>query len=175
MYDDITNEYFEWLYRKTLDKHHRNFRKLLYLLHEIEFRYSIDMDCNRYDDGVDLRYRFACEIGDRDAVDYLDGPCTVLEMLVALSIRCEESIMDDPEIGDRTAYWFWLMLDNIGIGYMSNNLFNKDLAMRKIDRFLDRKYKRNGEGGLFILDNPKVDMRDVQIWYQMCLYLDTIV
>ena len=43
-------------------------------------------------------------------------PCSVLEMMIALSMRCEEQIMDDPDIGNRTGQWFWDMIDNLGLG-----------------------------------------------------------
>ena len=83
--------------------------------------------------------------------------------------------MDDPDVGDRTSKWFWLMMENMGLGFMSDNVFDKDEAIEKIDIFLDRRYKRNGEGGLFTIKNPRRDLRKVEIWYQMCWYLDTII
>lgn len=177
--DKIINEYFEWLSDCTKDKKHLNHRNLLMLLHNTEFRYSILMDSNRAEDGVDLRYRFACKFGypenRQEICRYLDGPCSVLEMMIALAIRCEESIMDDPDIGNRTPQWFWLMVRNLGLERMNNDRFNKDIANKKISIFLDRKYKRNGEGGLFIVNNARRDLRGVEIWYQMCWYLDSII
>ena len=112
------------------------------------------MDANREEDGIDLRYRFITEVGIpknyQEVYAYLDGPCSVLEMMIALAIRCEESIMDDPDIGDRTSEWFWLMMKNLGLDYMSDRKFDRDIAEEKISIFLDRRYKRNGEGGLFV-------------------------
>ena len=32
-------------------------------------------------------------------------------------------------------------------------------------------YKRNGEGGLFTINRRGLDMRSVEIWYQMCWHL----
>ena len=39
-------------------------------------------------------------------------------MMIALAIRCEEHIMDDPDAGDRTGQWFWSMLVSLGLGSM---------------------------------------------------------
>lgn len=176
--DQIINDYFEWLWNFTKCRGHSQNRKIITLLHNIEFRYSIPMDANREEDGIDLRYRFITEVGIpknyQEVYEYLDGPCSVLEMMIALAIRCEESIMDDPDIGDRTSEWFWLMMKNLGLDYMSDRKFNRDIAEEKISIFLDRKYKRNGEGGLFVV-NGRRDLRKVEIWYQMCWYLDTIM
>lgn len=176
--DQIINDYFEWLWNFTKCRGHSQNRKIITLLHNIEFRYSIPMDANREEDGIDLRYRFMTEVGIpknyQEVYGYLDGPCSVLEMMIALAIRCEESIMDDPDIGDRTSEWFWLMMKNLGLDYMSDRKFDRDIAEEKISIFLDRRYKRNGEGGLFVV-NGRSDLRKVEIWYQMCWYLDTIM
>ena len=176
--DQIINDYFEWLWNFTKCRGHSQNRKIITLLHNIEFRYSIPMDANREEDGINLRYRFVTEVGIpknyQEVYGYLDGPCSVLEMMIALAIRCEESIMDDPDIGDRTSEWFWLMMKNLGLDYMSDRKFDRDIAEEKISIFLDRKYKRNGEGGLFVV-NGRRDLRKVEIWYQMCWYLDTIM
>lgn len=176
--DQIINDYFEWLWNFTKCRGHSQNRKIITLLHNIEFRYSIAMDANREEDGIDLRYRFITEVGIpknyQEVYGYLDGPCSVLEMMIALAIRCEESIMDDPDIGDRTSEWFWLMMKNLGLDYMSDRKFDRDIAEEKISIFLDRRYKRNGEGGLFVV-NGRRDLRKVEIWYQMCWYLDTIM
>lgn len=176
--DQLINDYFEWLWNFTKCRGHSQNRKIITLLHNIEFRYSIPMDANREEDGIDLRYRFITEVGIpknyQEVYGYLDGPCSVLEMMIALAIRCEESIMDDPDIGDRTSEWFWLMMKNLGLDYMNDRKFDRDIAEEKISIFLDRRYKRNGEGGLFVV-NGRRDLRKVEIWYQMCWYLDTIM
>ena len=132
---------------------------------------------NRAEDGIDLRYRFALEHEEYSpglVTDVLDGPCSVLEMMVALAIRCE-TFMDDASIGDRTAQWFWVMVTNLGLGYMMDNKFDKKEADYILNRFLDREYDPDGKGGLFRLRHCDSDLRDVEIWYQLCWYMDEIV
>lgn len=177
------NEYFEWLYGLVCDNKYPksiSYRKLLSRLHSIEFRYSVPKDGNRADDGVRLRYRFAniTQIHEdliETIVDELEGPCSVLEMMVALAIRCETDIMDDPKFGDRTKQWFWGMIVNLGLGSMSDTKFDRTEVDMIINRFLDRRYEPDGRGGLFRVRDCDRDLRTVEIWYQLCWYLDSII
>ena len=98
----------------------------------------------------------------------------MLEMMLALAIRCEETIMDDPSKGDRTRQWFWGMINNLGLGAMTDNVFDRKEVKYIVDNFLNHKYERNGKGGLFTVRNIKRDLRRVDIWCQLCWYLDTI-
>ena len=177
------NEYFEWLCDKVDYKNRFkevSFRKLLVYLYDTEFIYSIKKDANRAQDGVDLRYRFAISKTIDDYItdtilDILSGPCSMLEMMVALSIRCEETIMDDPSVGDRTGQWFWGMITNLGLGSMTDDRFDENYVEKVIDRFLNRRYEPNGKGGLFTVRHCKHDLRDIEIWTQLLWYLDTII
>lgn len=176
--DELIDRYFEWMYQLVCnDKYNRglSYRKLLAYLHTVEFIYSIPMDDNRVSDGIGLRYRFGCECGYESAAvaTFLDDtPCSVLEVMVALALRCEETIMDNPEVGDRTGQWFWNMILSLGLAGMSNEKFNRDYAKMIVERFLNREYEPDGHGSLFTVENPPRDMRSVEIWCQMCWYLD---
>lgn len=150
-----------------------SYRSLLSHLHRIEFRWSIPKDESRAGDGLDLRSRFAYDLLD-DPINELGDECTVLEMMVALAIRCEECIMDDPLMGDRTGQWFWGMINNLGLGAMTDDRYDEEAVDEIIDTFLDREYAPNGKGGLFKIRGCKDDLRDVEIWYQLCWYLDSI-
>ena len=177
MQDRIINEYFEWLYKLVCGKRYSNkisYRKLLSHLHSITFSYSIPNDKNRAEDGIDLRYRFSIIKGYSDVPRYLYGPCSILEMIVALSIRCEENIMDDPRIGDRTGQWFWGMITNLGLGSMIDEKFDALYVDDVIERFLNHKYEPDGKGGLFRIKGCTQDLRNIEIWYQLCWYLDSI-
>lgn len=178
--DELNDKYFEWMYQLVCnDEHLRglSYHKLLQLLHDTEFTYTIAMDGNRYEDGIDLRYRFGNDCGYSDSMiaSYLDiRPCSILEMIIALAIRLEEHIMDDPDIGNRTGQWFWDMIVSLGLGSMNDTNFNKIYAKTIISKFLARDYERNGKGGLFTLEHSKYDMRDIEIWYQANWYLDSM-
>ena len=96
-------------------------------------------------------------------------------MITALAVRCDEDFMDDPELGDRTKQWFWGMIVNLGLGGMTDDLYDNRLVDFSIDRFLNRDYEPNGRGGLFTIRNCEGDTRNVEIWHQLCWYLNTLM
>ena len=179
--NDLNNEYFNWLFDLVCKRRYASsvsFKKLLMHLHGVEFRYLLPMDQNRAEEGINLRYRFALTNGYEESpdviMDCLGGPCSVLEMMIALAIYCEEHIMDDTSAGDRTAQWFWGMITNLGLGSMTDNRFDKRYVTDTIERFLDREYEPDGHGGLFTIRECTYDLRDVEIFHQLCWYLNTI-
>lgn len=178
---ELSTRYFEWMCDLVCDgKQYRksSYRKLLQYLNSVTFTYILSLDGNRYEDGIDLRYRFGYDndIDESVIASYLDDrPCSVLEMMIALSRRCEEHIMFNPDIGDRTGQWFWGMISNLGLIGMTDSRFNESYAEEIIDRFLNRKYERNGEGGLVTVSNSQYDMRTTEIWYQIMWYLTEVL
>lgn len=178
--EKIKQEYFEWLIDLVCKNRYSeqvSYRELLTRLHKVEFSYVISRDANRADDGINLRYRFALSNGYEDCDElilyYLRGACSVLEMMIALASKCED-IMDDPDYGDRTGQWFWGMIVNLGLGAMTDNRIDHVKVQHIIGKFLTRDYEPNGKGGLFTVKNTEYDLRDVEIWKQMCYYLDNI-
>lgn len=176
---EIKELYFQWMCGLVCKStQSRSYVKLMHELDCVEFTYRVPMDGNRAEDGINLRYRFGYERGYPDSAiaSYLDDrPCSVLEMMIALSMRCEEHIMSNPEIGDRTGTWFWIMIFNLGLGFMDDLNFDKRTVDRVLQRLLDRKYLKNGEGSLFGRRSGRTDMRTVDIWYQMCWFLDDFI
>ena len=179
---EISNDYFNWIYKLLCEGRYAktiSFRKLLLRLHNIEFTYLIPKDANRAEDGLDLRRRYALAPDGngyipQTTMDALDGPCTVLEMMVALAIRCEETIMDDPAYGDRTRQWFWGMVTSLGLGGMTDDRYNRFDVDRIIAVLLNRTYEPNGVGGLFTIRGCTKDLREVEIWVQLLWYINSI-
>lgn len=178
---EIIKEYDRWLFDLVYANDWvgaASYDKLLKQLHEVEFLWTFQMDENRAEDGISLRYRFALSNGygdDSDLVlEYLDRPCSTLEMMVALALRCEEDIMDDASIGYRMPEWFWGMVTNLGLGAMRDELYDEEEVKRVIERFLCREYEANGKGGLFTVKNTEHDLREVEIWHQLLWYLNGI-
>lgn len=181
----IAIDYFEWL-RSLIESKYSviSYSKILEKLHNIEFTYIIERDSTRYNDGINMRYRYAQSICDQNdfqgideivqSLDSFIGPCTVLEMMIALALKCEENIMRNPDIGDRVGEWFWRMVVNLGLGGISDEKFDEEYVEYVIGRFLHRQYEPNGSGGLFRLRHCDEDLRKVEIWYQLCWYLNEI-
>lgn len=175
--NDISKDYFKWLC-KLIDYRGKVkiYKKTLALLHEQDFIYILPKDGNRYEDGIELRYRYGYEhhISYDDVQDNLDTkPCSVFEMMVALAVRCEDHIMYDPDRGDRQSKWFWVMFDNLGLRPMTNSKFEECYPeiLEIIDRLNYREYEPDGEGGLFTTSDPTKNMLEEEIWYQMMEYL----
>lgn len=174
--DQITNEYFDWMYDYVCKgRAHKevSYRKLFAYLHDTEFTYCLERDENRAYDGVCLRRRFARTKDERDynyILDILDRPCSVLEMMLALAIRFEEEIMDNPLYGNRIKQWFWSMMKNMGLNMMTDAAFDKRYVERSINTMLNRTYDPNGRGGLFYIPNCQDDLRKFEIWTQLCWF-----
>lgn len=174
----IKDLYFNWL-ESLIGGEERcaNYQKLMRKLYKTQFDYIIPMDGNRADDGIDLRYSFGYEndilqVVIADNID--DRPCTVLEMMVALARRCEVHIMSDPDIGDRTQFWFWEMINNLGLSGMTDRRYKNDICEEILYKFMDHEYEPDGTGGLFRIENTGRDLREMEIWYQLQLYLKMV-
>ena len=124
---------------------------------------DILMDENRITDGLELRQRFMRERNLR-LYRFHMSECTLLELMVALSLRCEEEITGN---GDKTEL-FWSMIDNLDL----RNCYDEGYIDYILDNLVSRKYEFDGKnGGLFIVKNPKKSLNEVEIWYQMCWFL----
>lgn len=169
----MTN-YYEWLCdlvcpnREYLDEDSR-YDMVLSKLYNKLYTYVIPRDANRYEDGISLRHRFEYETGEK--YSEFGRNCNVLEMMIALAFRCED-IMDDPAYGDRIYFWFWKMMNSLGLGDMDDSNYNEEYVDFVLDRFLNHTYNPDGKGGLFTIPGCGQDLRDVEIWCQMCWYLD---
>ena len=166
----MREEYFEWLVDLLQDDYLRdNYQKLLWKLFTTEFTWIVDYDSNRAKDGIYLRYLFSRDIDE----DFdMDIGCTVLEMMVALSRRCEDDIMYDPDIGDRTGYWFWTMIQNLTLNIYDDYMYDERAVEYILEVVLERKYTRNGHGGLFPCDKNGTDFRKMDLWWQLNTYLN---
>lgn len=179
----LLNLYFNWMCSVAFpDEHIRShYINALTLLNTTNFTYLIALDENRMTDGLDLRYHFS--YGTKLPYDYVsvelsDIPCSVLEMMIALALRCENSIMSNSIYGDRTSEWFWKMFTNLGLDKYPDEIWNESvyqIAAGIIRKFLQREYEPDGTGSLFRFNSPSCDMRNVEIWDQMCLYMSEIV
>lgn len=165
----MEEKYWKWMISLV---NAREYTRLCQILENIPFTYDLVMDGNRADDGINLRYRFGREMGysDREIATLDMSDCSVLEMMVALAIRIEVSIMDDPLQGDRTAVWFHEMLQSMELDMYTNLYVDANEVTRKVYRMLNRTYWSTGQGGLFTIPHCREDLRQVEIWYQMCWY-----
>lgn len=183
-YKKINEEYLDYIYSLVCNNpsySRYSYKKLFSLLHSIEFIYENNDDIYDYPrahDGEDFRFRyFGPSYGyDNDHIDQAlnDKPCSVLEMMIALSRRIEDQIMSNTKYGDRISQWFWYMIDSLGLNHMTDLEFDETESRIIIEKFLHRNYGYNGKGGLFIIKNPPRDLRSADIWAQACWFLNEV-
>ena len=170
----LYERYFHWICRIAMNGKAEDYQKLLHYLFDKNYRFEHPRDANRESDGIDLRYRFGYlhNISMPEIARELDDrPCSVLEMMVALAIRCEENILRDFEIGDRTHEWFFDMLDALECD-QNDEKFNKYQVDCIIERWMRREYAPDGAGGLFHLRFPPEDLRETETWYQAMWWIN---
>lgn len=175
---EIEYSYFQFLMRLINNERPqppaRNYGVLLRFMYNMEFEYIIPLDENRAYDGLNLRYLFSTEApyNYNDILNALDEPCSILEMIIGLAHRIETDITCEPDGIDRTSEWFWQMISSLGLEDMTDSNFNSDKVIDILRRFLNRRYAKNGQGGLFTVENYDRDMRDIEIWYQANIWLN---
>jgi hypothetical protein len=165
--------YFDWLYDQIEERKSSRLKDFIFELQSFPFVCHIPNDDNRVEDGLTLRNQFIDQQDFDLLEDALSGPCTVLEMLIALAGRMDFILFDYTK-GSKFKLWFWLFIDNLKLQkYTSNENGEQKKKFNSIviRKFVDRDYQVDGRGGLFPLESPSRDQRDVEIWYQMMDYI----
>lgn len=139
------------------------------------------IDETRYDDVDEMRVNYLDFVG-RDSLfeDEIDELLTnlpsMLELLVVLSVKIEDKVMSNPIYGDRTAKWFWTMIENLDISpenvYSYEGGVDANYVRNVCDRWLSGNYDRKGVGSPFPLKKPHCDVRVLSIWEHAMAYFN---
>lgn len=182
---DTHGSYFDWLTNSIRDDYSdadpdRSYILLMRTMNRIPFVSLVAGDENRRHDGTYMRMRYTDERDTTLPLHIRRRPCSMLEMLVALSermyfLQAVEGIWDSPKDA------FEELLANLMIDGLTDSTFVDSRSMsvvtEKIENACERinhqMYDRNGDGGLFPLQNPDPEYNaiDTEIWYQMQAYL----
>lgn len=159
--DDLYYEYFEWLISWVNEYGHdtSNYTEVLWKLYDTKFVVSMERDQNRVDDALEFRMKFI-PFG-------LDFQVSILEIMISMSVRIEDTIMKNTSEEDRTSVWFWDMMSSLGLANQNDILFNEHYVLEVLHNFNNRKYARNGFGSLFVTRDTTKDMRKMELWFQM--------
>lgn len=158
----IGEDYTKWLINST---ELINYDKLLYHLARADFYWWMVLDENRACAGLSLRERYSFEVGIYQS-DVADGPCSVLEMLIALSEDLEQ------QCGAKTSQeFFFEMLSNLKLIKYSDNHYDENAVGSILKKWMDRDYAADGSGSIFKFV-PNTDMRKLDIWGQMLRYIN---
>lgn len=169
----VYDQYFEWLCGRVVSLKAKNPSttrwQLLHRLHSTPFAWYIPNDDNRAAHGTELRVEWVREMH-QEVPDraWLELPCSVLEMLVALADRLTF------DAGGSAGPWFWKLVENLGLDKYTDDIYEisiEEEVDEVLDRLINRTYERDGSGGLFPLRQDPRDQRKVEILYQMSSYL----
>lgn len=169
MPEPIDGLYFNWLRAKVLDYEAPTYLylDLLRVLFQTEFVWILVGDKNREEDGLELRGRFLNECGVANDPQWFASPCSILEVLVAFATRAE-FVTEMP-----VKEWFWQFMINLKLdGYQTISRVEKVLIDRILETWMFRLYDHSGDGGLFPLQEPHEDQKQIELWYQFNRFID---
>lgn len=167
----LDERYFEWLYMLVSRSNRRyptRYWKLCEELYKTPFYWHVNNDGNRVEDARDLRRDYMHETHDIVPDDWYEMDASVLEVVMAVSGRV--AFMTEEDSGR----WFWQLIDHLGLSECTDDRWSRatlNKVRTTLVKFVNRSYEPNGHGGLFPLNHPAEDQRDVEIWYQMSAYL----
>lgn len=168
MSEALLGAYLAWLEPQVgVDRQPRRYMQLMQLLVAKEFVPVVPYDDNRVVDGLDVRREFCAEQGCE--VDDL-GPCSVLEVLVALSRRLAFNA------GGDAAGWAWQLLCNLELEKFWDRISRQKAILIEeiLDALVWRTYSPDGQGGFFPLDHAQDDQTRLELWYQMAAYVNEL-
>ena len=162
--------YRDWLISKVNTV--EDYTYLLRELYSIEFYSIIKYDEDRGMDGLALRDEWAASVGYKGSLDF--GVANVLEVLIGVARRIEFQLFGTQYVDD----WdyvriFWDLIDNLGLGEMFGTLsrYTFDEINEIVTHFLNRDYFRHKKGNIFLIEDEAKDLRKLNIWTQMGLYI----
>lgn len=166
------SDYRNWLVASMNVVPEKNYGPLLRELYRREFYSLVQYDEDRASDGTALRATWAEETGYPGDTEF--GPCSVLEALIGIAMRVEFQLF-----GSRWAdEWdykkiFWHLIDNLGLLGFEGDLTPLDYEkiVTVSENFCNRKYRRDGFGNIFCIFEAEKDLRKLNIWTQMGLYI----
>lgn len=162
----MKERYFHWLLKFIGNGYCRknSYFELLKYLFNTDYCWSVPMDENRAVDGIDLRHRFVVECNENQEASYvyLYGPPSVLEVLIALSIRMECIARGSIDLA-KSGQWFWGMIKSLSIFDCYDGNFDRE----KVEYFLEGWMENDDEISIF-------PCRGDELWTQAMNFLSEI-
>ena len=150
----ISQDYFNWIVDNYWVK---ELTPIANLLANKDYIWHMTLDKNRAHAGLMLRQQYACEVGVYYE-DFAIGPCTCLEMITALAFQMwQQSGAKEPK--------YFIAEDVIP------NFDRREISFDVLDRWMRGDYRADGYGSPFYIPNCNRDMRTMDVWSQMNLYL----
>lgn len=135
--------------------------ELLRYLFEVDYIWTIHLDENRAQDGIDLRCLYA-NLNKLTIDIFQDKPCSMLEMLIAFANRIENDFMGSAE-GNNAPRWFYQMLVSLGIAEDMKR-FDKSRVDHALIKFFNHQ--------IALFDIPGIEK--LQLWDQLNSWLNNL-
>lgn len=160
--------YFLDLYEETGLNSRGDYVEIAHLLFDIPFKAALTLDLNRSYDALVLREEIISRRGNK-----YSGQPNCLEVLWCLALDMSDLSLEGDGYSDPTDD-FWELFSNLGLQKFKEmgSISEAREAHFLINNWLDRRYDRSGNGGIFPLRKAGTDQRKVEIWYQMQEYLE---
>lgn len=111
-----------------------------------------------------LAFRNKWEIDSKESIG--QKPASFLEVVIGLSLVLE--LLENNSMS--WINWFWILMNNLGLGgYGGVPLSaNEETEIKKVMiRVIRRRYKADGNGGLFPVPETENKQQDVELLYQL--------
>lgn len=135
----------------------------------IPFSWTVHNDGNRVEDAREIRQEFLNKNRQEyRPVAWYEMDASMLEVLMAISKRMAFKTDVSPGV------WFWKLIENLGLEYCTDSAWSQRTrldVLQTTEQLINRTYQPDGKGGLFPLNDPPEDQREVEIWLQMNAYL----
>ena len=173
-----TEQYYDWLYKIVCgewEPRNLSFHRLLMYLFNRDYIPACEMDICRATDGTSLRYRFASENDipyERINMAFQGVPCSMLEMMVALAIHSRGAHHGRPQHGQPCGTVVLEHDRQPGSGCHGRHPFQRRARRTDPGPVYGSGLQPNGAGGLFTITRTSIDMRTIDIWYQLMNWLN---
>jgi hypothetical protein len=171
----IEEAYFRWLYDLVYEiwdpRSAQSFTVISSLMHQVIFTPLVPYDENRVADAAELRNEFlktAYKAGPAETANIMIPDASVFEVLIELGRKADFMVPLTAKV------WFQIFVENLKLDkYTDQFCLTRSTwpVERAINRFNNRTYRADGNGGIFPLRRPKHDQREVELWYQMGAYM----
>ncbi|MBP5596316.1 MAG: hypothetical protein J6Y02_13095 [Pseudobutyrivibrio sp.] len=182
--NNLSELYLVWLLNLINADNYKgkSYIKLCSLLNKVPFEPVIKLDENRLSDVQSLLRETYIQsqsewyrLTNDDIMELPTWPVSFLELIISLAMRIDLDFMREINGIDNTRIYFWVLVRNLGILEFDDEHWGEDAIISIVNRLnivQDRKYDFNGNGGLFPLENAEMDQRNVQIWNQLCQFVN---
>lgn len=169
--DELWDDYLQYLIWRGGLQRYVKYGRLFEIMHDINFNCILERDDNRYDDGVELRDEYTIPDDYYDFInEFMNRPCSVLEMLLGLAIRVDDEFIGDPA-EEHPEIFFMEMIKNLGLDRFKGDRYRDVDVVKIVLRWINREFEKDGRGSPFPIKYDCRDQRYLEIWDQMNVYI----